>query len=107
MALTYRRLTVDDRGLRRAPVLCFFGSPFDLAWDDITGWATTEQVLTGGGAEQVMSQTLELHTAKTIHFVDGSGPEFAVIVAEVNRRLPGKRTESILVTMQRFGNTGR
>ena len=107
MVLTYRRVTLDDRGIRRAPLLWFFGTPFDVAWDDITGWATVEQALLGGAAEQVVSQSLELHTAGKVHFIDGSGPEFAALVAEVGRRLPGKQVESILVSMQRFRGMGR
>jgi hypothetical protein len=104
MALTFGRLTIDDRGIRKAPFLFFFGSPFDLAWSDITGWATVEHVLAGGRTEQVLSQTLELHTAKNIHFVGGSGPEFAALIQEIGRRLPDKRTKSTLEMMQQFRN---
>ena len=107
MALTCGRVTIDDRGVRKAPFLFFFGSPFDLAWSDITGWATVDQVLAGGGSGQLLSQTLELHTAKGIHFAGGSEPEFAAMVEEVRRRLPDKRTESTLEMMQRFRGTGR
>jgi len=107
MSRTFGRVTIDDRGVRKAPLLWFFGSPFDVAWDDITGWATSEAVLAGGGSEQAVSRSVELHTAKAVHFADVSGPDFAALVEELERRRPGKRVESILVTMQRFRGTGR
>jgi hypothetical protein len=107
MARTFGRVTIDDWGVRKAPLLWFFGSPFDVAWGDATGWATSEAVLAGGGAEQIVSRSVELHTAKTVHFIDASGPDFAALVEELERRLPGKRVESILVTMQRFRGVGQ
>jgi hypothetical protein len=107
MSRTFGRVTIDDRGVRKAPLLWFFGSPFDVAWGDITGWATSEAALVGGGAEQMVSRSVELHTAKAVHFADAAGPDFAAVVEELERRLPGKRVESILVTMQRFRGMGR
>ncbi len=106
MTRTFGRVTIDERGVRRAPLLWFFGSPFDVAWGDITGWATSEAVLAGGGAERISSRSVELHTAKTVRFISVSEPDFAAMVEELERRLPGKRTESILVTMQRFRGMG-
>lgn len=102
MARTFGRVTIDDRGVRRAPLLWFFGSPFEVAWGDIIGWATSEAALAGGGVEQGMSRSLELHTAQAVHFIDASEPDFAAMVEEMDRRLPSRRKESILVTMQRF-----
>jgi hypothetical protein len=107
MARTFGRVTIDDRGVRKAPLLWFFGSPFDVVWGDITGWATAEAALAGGGSEQIVSRSVELHTAKTVHFIDASGPNFAALVEELERRLPGKQVESIMVTMQRFRNLGQ
>jgi hypothetical protein len=106
MGRTFGRVTIDDCGVRRAPFLWFFGSPFGVPWEEITGWATSEAALAGGGAEQVLSRSLELHTAKIIYFIDAPGRDLAAMVEEVSRRLPGKRRESILVTMQRFRGTG-
>jgi hypothetical protein len=107
MGRTFGRVTIDDRGVRKAPLLWFFGSPFEVAWGDITGWARSEAALAGGGPEQVVSRSVELHTAKAVHFIGASGPDFAALVEELERRLPAKRVESILVTMQRFRGMGR
>jgi hypothetical protein len=108
MALTFGRVTLDDRGIRRRPRLWFFGKPFDVAWDEITGWSTTEVSLhTGGGTAQFLTHTLEIHTLKGLFFVDGVGSTFMAITDEVKRRLPEKRIESILTTLQRFRDTGR
>jgi hypothetical protein len=108
MARTFGRVTIDERGVRKAPFLFFFGSRFDLAWSDITGWATVGAALASLGSEQLVSRTLELHTAKGIHFADASGTEFDAMVEEVRRRLPDKETKSILEQMQthreRWGN---
>lgn len=95
-------MTVDDRGVRKAPLLWFFGSPFHVAWDDVTSWATAEAALAGGGAEQFVSRSVELHTAKTVYLIDASGLDFVALGEELERRLPCKRVESILVTIQRF-----
>jgi len=107
MARTFGRVTIDDQGIRKTPFLWFFGSPFDVIWADITAWAASEQVLAGGGTEQVLSRSVELHTAKTVYFFDVPELEFAAVVKELDRRLPGRRTESILVTMQRFRGLGQ
>lgn len=72
----------------------------------MTAWATSETVLADGGVEQVMSRSVEIHTAATVHFAGVSAADFAAAVGELEGRLPGKRTESILVTMQQFRRKG-
>src|SRR5207253_3206839 len=101
MALKYGRVTIDERGVRKARFLFIFGSSFDLTWSEITGWAIVDCLLTGGGNDQLLSQTLELHTTETLHCVSGSGPYFAAIVKEIERRRPTKRIESTLEMMRR------
>ncbi len=98
-ARRYGRVTVDERGVRKTPVLFFFGSPFDLRWEDITGWATFETILDGGRPTPV-NHSLELYTAGTIHFCSGVGLRFAALIEEVCKRLPDRRVESLMIAMQ-------
>jgi hypothetical protein len=101
MERTFGRVSIDDRGIRKSRFLLFFGRPFDLTWDSITGWDTVEAVLASGDSTWVISRMLELQTADKLHYVDWSGPtaEFNALLEEVRRRLPDKRTDSILKKM--------
>jgi hypothetical protein len=102
MSRRFGRVTVDDRGIRQGPFLLFFGSRFDVLWADIRGWATTEALLASGSSQSVIARILELHTADNVHSINysGSADSFDELVAEVKRRLPDKKTKSILSQMR-------
>ena len=101
MKQTFGRVTVDEQGIRKGRFLSFFGSAFDLTWEEIDGWDTVEAVLASPHSGHIISRWLELQTTGKVHFVDGTNgaTEFRALVEEVRRRLPEKRNSSILKQM--------
>ncbi len=99
------RVTVDDRGIRKGRFLGLFGGHFEIAWEDIVSWATGAfyTVSRQTGEQQVIMRVLELHRADGAYAVDWSGStaEFSELVKIVERRLPGKRTDSRLEKIDR------
>jgi hypothetical protein len=98
MAVSCGRVVVDERGIRQRPFLLFFGSRFNLAWSEVTGWAIAEGEYQSREVGAVTVRVLELHTVGGMHSVQrvGTDSDFGRLVEAVAYRLPGRKTTSIL-----------
>jgi hypothetical protein len=98
--LTLGRVTLDDDGVRRRKLFGLFGSPFDLPWSAIRGWAVGADVIHSRGAPkgQVMQWVVELDHPHGTEVVRVSPTEeaFEQLVAVIAERVPqGRRAPRV------------
>jgi len=99
------RVVVTERGIQQLPVLLMFGEKFNLVWDQICQWSSTEmlQKNAANGTEKVIYLILELRTQNTLHTITMAGDKsaaFGELLTLVRHYLPGKETSSILQSLR-------
>ena len=100
MSVALGRVKLDEHGVHSKPFLGFIGRGWSLSLDAIVSWAVVEQVMTSRAHPegQVLARIIELHFDGGVEHVRwGRGAEaFDRFVAELDHRIPGKRTASLL-----------
>ena len=98
------RLTADERGIRQAAKLFFFGKPFDMTCEQITKWAYTLMRIKDQKtkSEKVVARIIELHCQEEVRTLSLTAGAEAMqpLIKLMRTHLPGKEVQSILETIR-------
>lgn len=99
-SLTLGRVTLDPEGIRRRKLFGLFGSPFDLPWSAIHGWAVGADVIRSRGAPKgrVVQWVIELdHPGGTeVVRISPTEDDFERMVTAIAERVPqGRRAPRV------------
>lgn len=98
MSATLGRIRLDEYGIHAGKALKLFGRTWSIPLEQIHAWATVDEIMTSRQHRQgvVLARVIELHHPGGVEVVRwGRDPAaFTAFVAELERMLPGRRTES-------------
>ena len=99
------RVVITEHGIRQSPFLLIFGEKFNLTWDEIQHWSSTQMLRKDvtTGKEKLVYHIIELQTQGNLHTITVAGNKAGIgdLLALVRRYLPNKEVPSILETLNR------